>query len=162
MTNQYTPQWATNKVPQDQDIIKSKVVAKATIIDEKGKVIILAAFQLSHAYRFWFKFSAPSRRSPQKKWKFLSAAPISGYQGATMHMDTALKWAACTVIGKPGCEVIIRYPAGKRAVVDFAERANHPDLSQVNVPTGSTVYVNQKNGWQRNMPRPVLVAGERR
>lgn len=47
----------------------SKLLAKG-VFEKEGKVHIIAVFERSDFYHFFFHFTARSKRSPRKTWKF--------------------------------------------------------------------------------------------
>lgn len=61
------PTW--KKINPDEDIISSKLLAKA-VFEYKGEIHIIAVFERSEYYRFFFLFKANKRRTPRKYWKY--------------------------------------------------------------------------------------------
>ena len=58
-----------NTQPAHTDIIQGKVITKA-VLQLAGKVHIIAVFNTSTFYQFFFHFEAPTARTPRRKWTY--------------------------------------------------------------------------------------------
>ncbi len=143
-----TPARSPNYPTLDQ-IIKSRVIAKA-IIQREGEVVIVAAFQLSYQYAFWFEFRARTSRSPQRTWRLVNKYLVRGFQGAPMHLDEIIKRVLrSTDSGK----ITRRYPVGKRNFIVHLDRIANPMKYLAPIPTGAsfqTEYYNRRHSGTRS------------
>lgn len=73
------------KFDPDQDITSSKLLAKA-VFEYQGKIHILAVFEKSEYYRFFFLFTANKRRTPRKFWKYTKLR-FGVYGGSSNHLS---------------------------------------------------------------------------
>jgi hypothetical protein len=55
--------------PSIEEIIASKLLAKV-VFELNGKVMIVAVFEKSDYYKFFHTFTARTRRTPRKNWKY--------------------------------------------------------------------------------------------
>ena len=100
-------------------IIDSKLLAKA-VIEKNGKIIIIAVFEKSEYYRFFFQFEANSRRSPRKAWRFtnLYYSVCAGTVWKSLEQYVEARY--------PACPCRIRYIIRKKSFDIWYERLAFP------------------------------------
>lgn len=142
----------SSNLPREEQIISSKITARATIrIPGVDGVIIVAAFQLSHELSFWFVFKAKTCRSPRRLWKAIrrAGARVTFPNVKTTTLDDMVK----SIIGSASnVKVSKRYPIGKRVFVDRLNRAANPFQQTPVAPLPGNLkadLVNARNGWTR-------------
>lgn len=148
-----TPLWHAVRPTTDQ-IINSKIVARATIKADDGTTTIICAFQLSYQYKFWFTFRAKTARSPRRTWKFLRYAIV--YQGELMTLDAIIKRS--NLVGT----ISKRYPVGKRNFEKHLQHTAYPTkdaaaLAPVADPK-KFEYVNRRMAMGRGGRTAILAA----
>lgn len=131
--------------PTEQDILKSKIIARATVRHSHGKfVTIICAFQLSHEFHFWYVFRAKSARTPRRNWRRMSREGVNGYRPTDkITMDVMIDRA----VGKDeAAKVTKRYPTGKRSFEANFDRICYPFKYKPTQPLTpiTTEYINRK------------------
>ena len=109
--------------PTTEQILTSKITAKATIkTPGKPGVTIIAAFQLSYEYAFWFSFTAKTARTPRKKWQ-RCATYLVRLRNEPATLDDMIG-----LVCRPEQDTKItkRYPCGKRNFADQLDMTANP------------------------------------
>jgi hypothetical protein len=109
------PTWHA-KYPSTEEIMASKIQAKAVIRKQDGKILIVAIFQLSYYYKFFFIFAANAPRSPRRSWRLRNYHLI--HESRTFEQIAARYGAE--QIGK------IKFYAGKKNIEAFMDRTANP------------------------------------
>lgn len=125
-SNQITP----------EEITKSKLLAKA-VVEKDGKVFIVAVFERSEYYRFFFRFQAKSKRSPRKSWKYLPGQYYIMNAGVKNHTLESFMQS-----NYPGREFKVRYAVKKKYVLTFFDRIANPTKYSIPIiPHGATFEI---------------------
>jgi len=138
----YNPNPRSNQ-PQPKDIINGDLVAKATI-QLGGKVHIIAVFNTSTEFFFFFHFEAPTSRTPRKKWKYIKQyhqlyGDGISVAGKTIHY-TLLTYANHYYFRLHGLSMKIRNVWSAKNVERFFQHVSSP-LHLPWAPEGSTFNV---------------------
>ncbi len=121
-------------------VISSKIVARATVTEEgKQGVLIIAAFELSTRYAFWYIFHAKTARSPRRTWEFKSK--VSVWAGKVMELDDMIK---SRVLHIDSAKIVKRYPLGKRVFASFLDRVANPQIIQQTQAVGASFELQNK------------------
>jgi len=101
MLTKYQPKnFIARKQPDPNEIIMGKVITKAALHLD-GKVHIIAVFNTSTEFMFFFHFEAPTSRTPRRKWTFtkqyhMLQGDATTIRGRTIHYtmkSIATQWA---------------------------------------------------------------------
>lgn len=111
-----------------KEITASKIFAKASVM-HNGSARIFVIFQLSRQAEFFFEFSAPSRRSPRRKWRYERS--YIAHEGRS---GDAVSFMAFLLRRRMGEVWTIRHPNGKRLTESMLEHAAHPCRSLTPLP----------------------------
>ena len=146
----------TSTIPNNQQIVASPIIARATVrIPGADHVIIVAAFQLSHERAFWFVFKSKTARSPRKTWKQTRCIPARTTFPKIEEIN--MDWVVASVTGGQSAKVTKRYLGEKRHFTDHLNKLAHPTF---NTPAGDyqnqTRLVNRRNGWKPKTNRKPL------
>ncbi len=135
-----------------KQVLNSKIVARATITQEgKQGVLIIAAFELSTRYAFWYIFHAKTARSPRRTWEFKSKVAV--WAGKVMELDDMIK---SRVLNMDSAKITKRYPQGKRLFASLLDREANPQIIQ-QTPTVTTSFDMQNKRLARKMKGRTLV-----
>ena len=103
------------------EIIASRIISQAKSKNADGSVTIVAVFELSTYHKFFHVFTAPSKRTPRRKWIYKSQY-IGIYSGtfytlrsllASRHPFSAGTWT-------------VRHIHGARTLADLTRRISNP------------------------------------
>ena len=137
--------------PSTDEIVTSPITARATVrVPGQDGVTIIAAFQLSHYYAFWFVFKAKSARTARRHWKFVRReVVVFGMPRTATKLQDLIARVAGTA---EGAKVTKRYPTGKRNFESHLERVANPTKTtpvQTDIQPWQAKRVNRINGWGR-------------
>jgi hypothetical protein len=104
----------------NQEIIAGRLIAKA-VAQKNNRIEIVAVFETSEYHRFFFIFTARSRRSPRKSWKWTGA-----YQSIYPGMGKTHTLESYVQMRYPGQDVKIRRYIKKAYLSTFIDRTAHP------------------------------------
>jgi len=126
-----------------EEVFRSKLIAKATY-ERDGKIYIVAVFDRSSYYKFFWIFQARTRRSPRKSWKF-TGQYFSIYKGASNMRDTSdAFYSTMEQFCSHRYEIKsyaykVRYLFRKKYVKTFFDRIANPlKYSIPEIPAGAT------------------------
>lgn len=147
----------TSTIPNNQQIVASPIIARATVrIPGADHVIIVAAFQLSHERAFWFVFKAKTARSPRKTWKQTRCLPART-TFPTVNIITLESIVRSITDKIQNAKITRRYAVGKRYLSDHLTFITHPTYARNDGgATYKTDLVNRRNGWKPSHKRPSL------
>jgi hypothetical protein len=147
----YNPGWRSTN-PTNEQITQSKIMARATVhIPGRQGVTIIAAFELSYYYAYWFVFQARSARTPRRLWKRVAIHTI--YQGKIMTMKEMIDRVT---FGKPDIKTVVRYAAGKRRFASSLDKTAHPTrnlTTPVGINPKDVEYYNRRHSVSRQWGR---------
>ena len=135
-----------NNLPQPADIIKGAIIAKA-VIQLDGKVHIIAVFNTSTEFFFFFHFEAKTSRTPRKNWKYLHHyhqlyGDAMTTRGKTIYY-TMLTFANSFMLRLKGSSMKIRNVMSAKNVREFFHHVSNP-IRTPWAPAGSTFNVASK------------------
>lgn len=137
--------------PSTDEILKSPITARASVrVPGQEGVTIIAAFQLSYYYAFWFVFKANSARTARRHWKLLRReVVVFGLPRSKTKLEDLIARVTGTA---QGAKITKRYPTGKRNFESHLERVANPTKgspAQIDVQPWQAKKVNRINGWGR-------------
>ena len=137
--------------PSTDEIVMSPITARATVrVPGQEGVTIIAAFQLSYYYAFWFVFKAKSARTARRHWKFVRReVVVLGMPRGKTKLEDLIARVTGTA---QGAKITKRYPKGKRNFESHLQRVANPtkvSMAQTDVQPWQAKKVNRINGWGR-------------
>lgn len=113
------------QLKQDRDpegeIIASRIISQAKSVNPDGSVSIVAVFERSSYNKFFHVFTAPSKRSPRRTWKYTNQY-YSVYSGK---FDTLRSFLASRYPYSQRSWTI-RHLHGARTLADLTKRISQP------------------------------------
>lgn len=121
----YTP---SNPQPEATDIIKGKVISTAKI-QLADHVRIVAVFDTSTYYKFFFEFTAPNMRAPRSKWTYTKQYHMiygDGFKNGSSSFFSLESYAALVCRRHKGTKVTIKRFIKSKELRAQIETTIHP------------------------------------